>query len=220
MNGYVYVIGFDNGVVKVGRSSSNPNGRLTSHKNTMKIAGAKAVSEWVSVKHGNSAENELKLIHSLSNGIVRSREWAVIDYEFVLNIAMSLEFKPKTDDAISSDNLDLILGGFNDDTALINECGLLSENIGIFVPEYAVNDDYNTIVNLSHVMMVFYKKTINLTPTQFQADVISAYLFGGYDNMRDYIFANFYSDKELIAFVKAELCASKVTEIFISEGLI
>lgn len=59
---YIYVIGFDNGLIKVGRTS-RPQQRITSHKgNVYNISRAEIINQWVSVEHTNPDENERKLI--------------------------------------------------------------------------------------------------------------------------------------------------------------
>lgn len=59
---YIYVIEFDSGLIKVGRTS-RPQQRITSHKgNVYNISRAEIINQWVSCEHTNPGENERKLI--------------------------------------------------------------------------------------------------------------------------------------------------------------
>lgn len=204
MNGYIYVIGFDNGMVKVGRSSKNPSSRLMAHKNTMRLVCSNPVSEWVSCKHGNSKETELELIKLISCGESRSREWAVIDYNFVVDHAKLMNFQPLKEYKDSDLNFDRFIQLHNCDDKLHELCYSIAENIGLFVPSSANERDRSEIVSISYLMMFFDKKRLDADPFGFQADVISEFTVGGYFALKEYVYSNFYSDSDLQDIVKKE----------------
>lgn len=59
--GYVYVVAFDNGVVKPGRTTY-PYDRLVQHKSGCRVFGAALTDWWVSPPHDGWKANEQKLI--------------------------------------------------------------------------------------------------------------------------------------------------------------
>jgi hypothetical protein len=74
---HVYVIEFDGGLIKVGRTSY-PDQRIKTHESTVcNFTKKKIVNKWISSKHGNAKENELKMISfcSSTGESTGSREW-------------------------------------------------------------------------------------------------------------------------------------------------
>ncbi len=59
--GYVYVIAFDNGMVKVGRTQDT-NARFNSHEQIARSFGLKVTDRWESPRHGGWLENEQALM--------------------------------------------------------------------------------------------------------------------------------------------------------------
>ena len=92
-SGFIYICAFDNGLVKVGKSLSNPESRIRSHKSSMSIVGASLNNSWISEPHQKFGENEKILIDYISKFCVsESREWANIDFDCVLSKAKELDF--------------------------------------------------------------------------------------------------------------------------------
>lgn len=106
--GQIYVIEFDNGLIKVGRST-NANQRIKSHVGSVNaISGGKLINKWVSEDHTNEAENELKVIRFCASKYGRSdkarlsREWIVCAnfdeiVKFASNLTIKKEYKEKSD---------------------------------------------------------------------------------------------------------------------------
>ena len=74
--GYVYVLGFDNGTVKVGRTQ-NPAQRLGAHQSGARKLGLTVADEWVSPLHAEWLANEdrLKAIAADLGGTALSAEY-------------------------------------------------------------------------------------------------------------------------------------------------
>jgi hypothetical protein len=92
--GYVYVLGFSNGSVKVGRSK-NGQQRLGDHKSTARKFGLTVTDEWLSPAHVEWERNEeaLKAIAADLGGIVAGREYfSGIEFAAVRDKAMTLPF--------------------------------------------------------------------------------------------------------------------------------
>lgn len=86
MSGHVYLLGMENGKVKVG-SSRYPELRITCHRNTLgKVSPI--VGEWTSPMHRDYQLNERKIIIFMGS----QGEIASADYEEVLRYAQSLKF--------------------------------------------------------------------------------------------------------------------------------
>lgn len=83
--GCVYVIGFSNGLVKVGKSI-NPNNRLNAHRLTLGCV-ADIVDTWVSGYHLNYSENESLLISKLNNN---KSEIGNYDFKEIVSFAKTL----------------------------------------------------------------------------------------------------------------------------------
>lgn len=94
--GHIYVLGFSDNTVKVGRTT-DPKARLLKHRATSRQDNAEMVSQWVSVQHGNSDQTEALLIefcrkHGRKH---RGNEWfSGVPYEKVLTYAKALELAP------------------------------------------------------------------------------------------------------------------------------
>lgn len=88
MAGYVYVLLFDNDVIKIGRTCA-PETRIRSHRNTASKDGVSVSKTWLSPPHYNHKENESRLIEYVSeNTINNSREWCIgVDYEKCIQLA-------------------------------------------------------------------------------------------------------------------------------------
>lgn len=76
VGGYLYVVGFDNGLVKVGRTS-NPKVRLSTIKGAARTHGATVVSNWLSPLHLSFKPNEKALIQAIreAGGSSAQREY-------------------------------------------------------------------------------------------------------------------------------------------------
>jgi hypothetical protein len=95
--GCVYVIGFSNGVVKVGKTKS-PERRMTDHKSTLGMV-ANISSAWVSDYHLNYSKNELILINKLNNG---GKEIGFAVFEEIVEFAKCLYLNIECDDEYQS----------------------------------------------------------------------------------------------------------------------
>lgn len=74
--GYVYVLAFDNGTIKIGRTQ-NAARRLGSHKSSARSFGLTITDEWVSPLHveWQVNENALKTIAAIAGGTPTSPEY-------------------------------------------------------------------------------------------------------------------------------------------------
>lgn len=79
-HGYIYVIEFSTGVVKVGRSI-NPTQRLATHARVARVHGVDIRQSWISERHHGCRETERKLIEFCR------RRGTQIDDEHFRNIA-------------------------------------------------------------------------------------------------------------------------------------
>lgn len=70
---YLYVIEFQNGTVKVGRTT-NPDKRLSDHRSTGKALGVPVTRAWVSDAHEGSEATEQMLLNVLGQA-TEGREW-------------------------------------------------------------------------------------------------------------------------------------------------
>lgn len=92
--GYVYVLAFSNGDVKVGRTQ-NARNRLKTHRSTARRFGLTVTDSWVSPLHLEWAMNEdtLKVIATKCGGSAKSPEYfAGADYAAVVTRANGLPF--------------------------------------------------------------------------------------------------------------------------------
>lgn len=71
--GYLYVIEFSNGTVKVGRSDT-PQNRIASHRHAAQAFGARVQRVWVSDGHEHSNLTEAKLLERLPEPLC-GNEW-------------------------------------------------------------------------------------------------------------------------------------------------
>lgn len=75
-SGFVYVVGYSNGMVKAGYSESKPEGRIQSHDRTMGISGATQRFSYITPRIKQARSIESMLIRSFSSrSQTRSREW-------------------------------------------------------------------------------------------------------------------------------------------------
>lgn len=94
--GYIYVLAFDNGTVKVGRTQ-NTDQRLNSHKSDAGKFGVTLTDHWVSPPHTEwmRNEDELKKIAAGLGGTVRRKEYfSGVDYATLAAAAEQLTFTP------------------------------------------------------------------------------------------------------------------------------
>jgi hypothetical protein len=105
MIGFVYAVFFDNGVVKVGRSVIDPNGRIRSHKHDMLKSGANALSTLVSQRIMNCDHVEREMIAKFSEVFGEpyvGKEWFKFDDRFVgesvFNNTVAAAIPPTEDD--------------------------------------------------------------------------------------------------------------------------
>jgi hypothetical protein len=96
--GHIYVLGFSDKSVKVGRTTdSKAEFRIAMHKKVAKTGAATLTKSWISEQHGDSNLTERKLIefcrqHGQKH---RGNEWfSGVSYETVLKFAQGLELAP------------------------------------------------------------------------------------------------------------------------------
>lgn len=97
--GHVYVLGFSNGCVKVGRTQ-NTGQRLTAHKGMARKFGLTIADEWLSPLHAEWLANErtLKKIAVSLGGVVAGQEYySGITYAAVVEKAEGLPFTAITE---------------------------------------------------------------------------------------------------------------------------
>lgn len=95
--GYVYVLEFDTGVIKVGKAV-DARQRLTSHRSNAEAMGRRVVAAWVSRAHGNYAENERVLIDacaSRASKVIRAEYFAGVGIAEARRVARGLPFEPR-----------------------------------------------------------------------------------------------------------------------------
>jgi hypothetical protein len=94
--GYVYVVAFSDGTVKVGRSADATR-RLKDHKATARSFGLEITSEWVSPQHRDWKENELELMRlarELGGRQNNGEYFAGVDFGELAAAAAELIFVP------------------------------------------------------------------------------------------------------------------------------
>lgn len=98
LNGYVYICSFSNGMLKVGMSRNNPDGRIKAHSMAVSLSGATLVDSWISPPHQTFKENEKVLIEQVSSHKHSSgREWCSgINFKQLVSFAKSLNFEVAT----------------------------------------------------------------------------------------------------------------------------
>jgi hypothetical protein len=91
--GCIYIVSFDNGLIKVGLSKT-PESRIKTHAHSMSLNGVKIQSTWISDKHYNFRENEDLLILKITqHRIGESREWCRgVLFDDLVNYAKGLNF--------------------------------------------------------------------------------------------------------------------------------
>lgn len=94
--GHVYVLGFSDNTVKIGRTT-DPKARLLKHRAAGRQDNAEMVQQWISVQHGNSNQTEALLIEFCRKHGQKHRgdEWfSGVPYQKVLTYAKALELAP------------------------------------------------------------------------------------------------------------------------------
>ena len=94
--GYVYVIAFSNGTVKVGKTQNTVQ-RLYAHKSDARKFGLTITDEWVSPLHAEWHSNELKLKYIAASlaGVPMGREYfSNVGFASVAGRAAGLTFTP------------------------------------------------------------------------------------------------------------------------------
>lgn len=91
--GYLYVIEFTTGTVKVGQTE-DPRQRLNSHFSDAAAFGVGINAYWISPSHRNFKENEALLIEACRKVSTRSRReyFHEIGYDAAVDIALGLDF--------------------------------------------------------------------------------------------------------------------------------
>lgn len=86
--GYIYIIEFSTGVVKVGRTTS-PRQRIDSQLYVASKLGVEPVNIWLSVFHENYKDNEVELLNLLGDP-TRGSEYFKIEYSHVVDLAETI----------------------------------------------------------------------------------------------------------------------------------
>ena len=110
--GYVYVLAFDDGAVKVGRTQ-NSQQRLKTHRSRARRYGRTVTDSWTSPLHLEWEMNEdtLKVIAAKCGGTPRSPEFFTgADYAAIVIKADRLPFTPPADEATESRGLRCLKG--------------------------------------------------------------------------------------------------------------
>lgn len=129
MKGYVYLLGFENGKVKVG-ATIHLQSRLAFHRSTLGKMSP-IVAEWASPAHHDYFSNEYKIVRFMG-GV---GEIASADYEAVVAFAKSLRFpvrEPTTREDIRVRNKkirSLFLRG-KDTTYIATALGMTRQRVG------------------------------------------------------------------------------------------
>lgn len=103
-NGFIYVIEFTGGVVKIGMTT-NPVGRITSHAHNARSFGLDVEQIWISPEHCEYQENERRLLASASliAEPMHGREFfRGVSSEVVLKMANALSFEPITPEELDT----------------------------------------------------------------------------------------------------------------------
>jgi DNA-binding XRE family transcriptional regulator len=94
--GYVYVIGFSNGIVKVGRTQ-NITRRLRAHAMAAHNFGIAVTAKWVSPEHAGWIGNEdelIRLAHEAGGQPTTPEYFRSLNFETFIAIARQLPFAP------------------------------------------------------------------------------------------------------------------------------
>ena len=92
--GFIYVIGFSNGTVKVGRSQDLER-RLAAHRSHGRKFGADITDKWVSPQHAEWRQNETKLIaiaHELGGRVTAAEYFTGLAFADIVARAQDLPF--------------------------------------------------------------------------------------------------------------------------------
>jgi len=112
--GVIYVLGFSDGLVKVG-FTGNPDSRIHTHRVAASRDDVEIVDRWTSEPHENAGENEQALI-AFCDGrgtLIRGREWfAGVSFSDVVRHAATLSYVPVAQPAVSLEEARRRLGEF------------------------------------------------------------------------------------------------------------
>ncbi|WP_280499418.1 GIY-YIG nuclease family protein [Nocardia cyriacigeorgica] len=92
--GYVYVLGFDNGTVKVG-NTTNPGRRIGSHDSNARKYGNRITDWWLSPPHQTYVDNESELIRTVgtwASGVEGREYFQGCGFDDVVHVAKKLPF--------------------------------------------------------------------------------------------------------------------------------
>ena len=96
-DGYVYVLEFSTGIVKVGKTR-NPRARIATHVDDARKFGATVDQLWLSEWHENYSENERLLLHVLGAGSVEhGNEYLRVNFSDAVELAKGLTFRVLTE---------------------------------------------------------------------------------------------------------------------------
>jgi hypothetical protein len=99
--GYVYVIAFDNGVIKVGRSEKVTK-RLKSHEAMARSFGIAVTAQWGSPEHDGWVENErelMRLARELGGVPITDEYFTGVSFDVLAASAAELAFPPPRPEA-------------------------------------------------------------------------------------------------------------------------
>jgi predicted GIY-YIG superfamily endonuclease len=100
--GFLYVIAFTTGTVKVGQTE-DPRQRLNTHQAEAAVFGVGATAYWISQSHSNFKTNETLLIEQCRKVSGRSRReyYHEIGYERAVQFALALDYYSQITNGIS-----------------------------------------------------------------------------------------------------------------------
>jgi hypothetical protein len=212
---YVYIIEFDGGLVKVGRTN-NPKNRITAHAgNVRSVSGAKINKQWVSVKHSNYSENEANLINFCSSKFDKNegagREWFVgCNFESIVCYAECLHYSSDTAEKKTFDKektksyLDGIFGSVEEknDKKKLSLCYELAIKLELFIRESLWiggeifnADERNGLSQFVSVVAVYFYSG---DPAEMLIDAVSQILLCG-ENEADGVHQLYFDACESIA---------------------
>ncbi|MGX6604861.1 hypothetical protein ACWKSP_22435, partial [Micromonosporaceae bacterium Da 78-11] len=100
--GYLYVMEFSTGTVKVGQTE-DPKVRLATHRREADAFGVYVVNYWISPSHMNFRDNEIRLINQCAKVSHRSRKeyFHAVGYEQAVAFANALTYYSKNLEQVS-----------------------------------------------------------------------------------------------------------------------
>lgn len=93
--GYVYVLGFDTGVVKIG-STTNPRARVVAQEGQAEALGVEVTGRWISPGHQDYRQNETSLLARVreTGGVLRRQEYFTgVGFDVVVEHGKRLPFE-------------------------------------------------------------------------------------------------------------------------------